>query len=399
MKVLFVVSSLNNGGAQRVASNLSMHLPAGYESDFLLNETADMIYPHTGRIFDLGMPRVDDRGKLGYQLKVFFRRLKWLRRLKRSGEYSAVFSFMDSANVANILTGKKNCRVIASVHCALTRNSTNPNYRLIVFPLVRLLYKYADRVIAVSEGVKKDLEDNLGYREENLVTIYNGFDIDSIIKDSLEPVSQDDAKLLDSRPVLATMGRLCRQKAYGHLIRAMKLVVEEYPECRLLIMGEGPDEQYLKELTEVFGLNDNVVFTGFLSNPFRILRNSDIYVMSSIYEGLPSALIEACALGVPCVSTDFHSGAREILAPGLDIDDLCKDRYIEAEYGILTPVCDDCEYDALHPITAEEKMLAEAIIHLLKDEALRKRYSESGAECAGRFDADTMAEKWMALAE
>lgn len=83
MKLLIIVSSLSNGGAQRVASNLIMGLPENCEVDILLNDASDVSYPYKGNIIDLGMPHEDDKGKLSYQIRVFFRRLSKLHKIKK----------------------------------------------------------------------------------------------------------------------------------------------------------------------------------------------------------------------------------------------------------------------------------------------------------------------------
>ena len=171
MKLLLVVSSLSEGGAQRVASNLMVGLAREDHVDILLNDTEDITYPYKGRIFDLGFKAEADKGKLLYQLKVFCKRFYRLSSLKRKENYDAVISFLDSANIVNILTGKKNSKVVVTVHSKLSASGFDWRYKYIVFPLVRLLYDRADYVVAVSKGVEEDLRHKLGCSGKNLMTI------------------------------------------------------------------------------------------------------------------------------------------------------------------------------------------------------------------------------------
>lgn len=173
MKVLLVVSGLNTGGAQRVAANMSMGLPEDCEIDILVNDSDEICYSYKGHILDLGMKPQKDKSKLSYQGRVFIRRLLAIRKLKHTGDYDAVFSFLDGANIANILTGKKKCKTIVSIHSRLSASSFDWRYKYIVFPLIRLLYKYADSVVTVSKGVEKDLREKIGNNGNSVITIYN----------------------------------------------------------------------------------------------------------------------------------------------------------------------------------------------------------------------------------
>lgn len=95
IKVLFVVSSLNTGGAQRVLSNIVTHLPDGWHIDILLNSSAKIVYPFKGNVISLGMKEPKDRSSWWYQLKVLLHRLWILKRLNRTRGYVACVSFFD----------------------------------------------------------------------------------------------------------------------------------------------------------------------------------------------------------------------------------------------------------------------------------------------------------------
>ena len=305
MKLLLVVSSLSEGGAQRVASNLMVGLAREDHVDILLNDTEDITYPYKGRIFDLGFKAEADKGKLLYQLKVFCKRFYRLSSLKRKENYDAVISFLDSANIVNILTGKKNSKVVVTVHSKLSASGFDWRYKYIVFPLVRLLYDRADYVVAVSKGVEEDLRHKLGCSGKNLMTIYNGFEFDRIRLLAEEKISlQEQEFFMSEQKVIVAVGRLCKAKGFWHLIRAFNEIAYKH-DAKLLIIGDGEQKNYLKNLSRDLGLEKKIKFMGFVNNPFKYIRASDIFVMSSLYEGLPSSLIEALVLNKPCIATDF----------------------------------------------------------------------------------------------
>ncbi|SDB63005.1 glycosyltransferase [Butyrivibrio sp. INlla16] len=397
MKILIVVSTLDTGGAQRVAANLSLGLPKDCEVDFLLNSDSEIAYPYRGNVISLGAKPEKDKQKLSYQILIFIKRLAHLKKLKKYGDYDAVFSFLDSANFANILSGKKFCRTIVSIHSNLSSAESNWKYKYIVCPLIRCLYKHADNVVTVSKGIENDLRKSIKYKGNNVITIYNGFDLDRIRELGIQALSDSEKKLFDGEYTITTMGRLNEAKGYWHLIRAMSLVKECFPRVKLIILGEGEQRKYLSGLIKELKLEDNVILYGFTDNPFCLVKHSNLFVMSSLFEGLPSALIEAMALGIPCVSTDFKSGAREIIAPDMDINDNVLDTYYEEKYGVLSPVCDGVQYDAQSPLTKEEKLLADAIIHILSNEDIRKQYAVACQQAVERFTIDKMASNWMGL--
>lgn len=397
MKILVVVSSLSDGGAQRVASNLTLGLPSECEIDILINNAQDITYPYKGRILNLGLKLENNKGKLSYQIKVFIRRLKVLKNLKKSGGYDAVISFLDSANIANILTGNKHSRVIATVHSKLSASGFDWKYKYIVFPLVKMFYNKADQVVTVSKGIEDDLRDNLKYTGDNIITIYNGFDFEKIIESSNESLSQEEMDFISGKKVIVAVGRLCRAKGYWNLIRAFSLISSKDDKVRLLIIGDGEHRDYLHKLCKDMGLDKVVLLTGNVDNPFKYIKKSDVFVMSSLYEGLPSSLIEAMSLHIPCVATDFQSGAREILAPSLSDDFEIVDDYYEAEYGVISPICDGIEYTSSDPITKEEEILAHAIEHVLDHKDVRDRYAGISRTAVEKFEMSTMIAKYINL--
>lgn len=396
-KVIFIASTLNTGGAQKVLSNIVMKLPEEYHAVIVLNDAQNIVYPYKGEIVDLGFRPKENKMSLWYQGMVFIKRIMALRKLKRTGEYVAAVSFLDSANVANILSGKKYCRTIVSVHNNLTESASSRIYKYLVNPMVRVLYGKADKVVTVSKGIEYDLIHNLKLSPENIVTIYNGHDIDKIREMSEKPIPEKCQSWFEGKgPFLVTMGRMNYQKGQWHLIRALSYVKNKFPDIKLIILGDGELREYLENLIQEYRIQENVILGGFVENPFCILQNCDVYVFPSLFEGFPNALIEALSVGLPCISADFRSGAREILAPKLPIEKQTENKILYEQYGILVPVCDG-KLNHDKKLINGEIYLAEAIIQLLSQNDLQKRYKQKTEQAVCQWTSANMVNKWLEI--
>jgi glycosyltransferase involved in cell wall biosynthesis len=159
-----------------------------------------------------------------------------------------------------------------------------------------------------------------------------------------------------SPPFILGVGRFSTQKDFPTLIRAFSIVQKQMP-ARLMILGEGEDRPQIEALVRDLGLTSEVALPGFVSNPYAFMSRAAVFVLSSVYEGLPTVLIEAMAVGTPVVSTDCPSGPREILEFG--------------KYGKLVPIGDS-------------EAIANAIVTTLKHpidvEALRQQAQKFSLE-------------------
>lgn len=394
-KILFLISTLNDGGAEHVVANLTLDLPEEVEVELLLNSESENDYPHKGKVTTLGFkPR---KGfSLWYQARAAVRRIQLLTKMKKENGYDAVISFMDSANIVNILTGNKYCKTVISERIMLSM-APKKSYKYIVGPLARLLYKKADVITTLSKGTTKDLIDNYAVPASKAVTIYNGYDVEGI-RAKMRDMSElpNELRAAKSGPWILSVGRLCRQKGQWHLIRAFKKVCEEYPDARLFICGRGAYEEYLKSVARGAGLENNVVFLGFCRNTFAIASKCDAFAFSSLYEGLGNVMIEALACSLPIISTDYKSGCREIIAPATDMEYELADGVEAAEYGLITPVPSGTEYKGNEPLESAEAAMGEAIIRLAGDEELKAHYAQMAAKRIEDFTKEEIVRQWMA---
>ena len=184
--------------------------------------------------------------------------------------------------------------------------------------MIKKLYKKGDKIVAVSEGVAKDLKKTLPGLEDKITVIYNPVIDEEVFKKANEPINNEwlNDKVI---PVIVAVGRISEQKDFSTLLKAFNLVLQKI-DVRLLILGKynKDDKEYLKliNLIDEFDIRDRIKFEGFVDNPFAYLSRASLFVLSSKWEGLPGALIQALACGCPVVSTNCPSGPDEILKYG-----------------------------------------------------------------------------------
>ena len=282
----------------------------------------------------------------------------------------------------------------------MKQSAKKPQYRYVVNPLAKMLYNWADNVVAVSEGGRNELIKDFKIRSRNVVTIENGYDLDDLQRQVQKELTDKEKVIIKNKKIIVTIGRLSEEKGQWHLIRAFTEVVKRVPNILLIVIGSGELEEYLKRLTRLCGMEQNIYFTGHVSNPYQYLNNAEIFVLPSMREGFPNALAEALCIGVPCISTDFRTGARELLAPELDVQGNGIEDIVEAEYGILTPLCSGRQYqDLQEPLEAAERYLAEAMIKLLTDDEKRNKYREKSKIRRESLKIETMISRWIEVIE
>lgn len=392
-RILFVISYLDKGGAERALSNITMNMPDDWECDILINNDKVIDYPYKANIISLNIEEQPHTSSLFFQLRVLLKRIRMLSALKKTGKYIACVSFLDSANVANILSGKKFCKTLISCRSSMA-NQTSWQYKYIVNPLIRIFYNRADKVIAVSRGIADELEKKFGIAKDRVGVVENGYELEKIRRMSEESISAAEAEWFSVRKVFITVGRLTEQKGQWHLIRAFYDVQKTRKNVGLLILGEGPLEKTLRNLVETLEIQDKVYFTGYTNNPYKYVSRADVFVMPSLNEGFPNALAEAMCLGKSCIATDFPTGARELLCPDRIYDSDRIQKLTFEEYGLITPLCSGRPLSD-EPLETEEMELAAAMKKLIDDDAMQRHYAAKSMERRKTLDIYTTVSRWI----
>lgn len=362
-RVLFLINSLEGGGAERVMSTLLRHSAAERDGhDILLGLLDDL--PAAYSVPDwVDVRQLDGR-------KSFLRSVMSVRRLVADVRPHATLSFLTRSNMANVLSARAPC-VISERANTSAHFPAGPRGAL-SRAMVRAVYPRATRVIAVSEGVADDLRDNFGVRADRMVAIPNPVDANVIRAKAAEP----SAIAVDGPYILAA-GRLVKSKNFSMLIRAFASTNGDWT---LVIAGEGPERDALTRLAAECGAAKRILLPGFVTNPYPLMRAADVFVLSSNAEGFPNALVEAMALGIPVIATNCASGPSEILAEGP-----------RAQIGGLTLA----RHGILVDPNAVEQM-SEAISRM-RDPEVRRTYGAKAAVRAQIYSPESVKDRYWAV--
>jgi len=180
--------------------------------------------------------------------------------------------------------------------------------------LLKRAYQTADRVVAVSEGVRQAAIERYALAPDRTLTIHNSFDIERIDRLAAEPLPVGETRK-EGRFEIVAAGRLHAQKGFRFLLEAIRDLVQNRggQQMHLRILGSGAQEPALSAYVAEHGLEPYVTLAGFRANPLPYFRQADLFCLSSLYEGMPNALVEAMLCRVPVLATDCPSGPREVL--------------------------------------------------------------------------------------
>lgn len=345
MRIAIYVSSLKGGGAERVMLHLAQGFyHQGHNVDLLLSrhegsyieQVPDYLniipLKKTSRFRGLFLMLLHSSLKIKFishfKLPRFFSRLSGVINYINESKPDAIISALHNSNLSAVLA--KNCtnsdvKIIVTEHIALSNYLESvPKRKSKLLPLIKILYPLADHQVTVSDGVKNDLAQVADLQTSSISTIFNPVITDEMLKKMLLAV--DHSWLISGNHYkLLAAGRLSKQKDFVTLINAIDIIRDDI-SIKLIILGEGKERENLQKIITDKNLDDIIDLHGFVANPYAYMAHSDLFVMSSILEGLPTVLLEALACGCQIVSTDCPYGPSEILQNG--------------KYGKLIPVKD-----------------------------------------------------------
>ncbi|NLB35596.1 MAG: glycosyltransferase [Elusimicrobia bacterium] len=343
-KILFVINSIEKGGAERQMLYILQHIDRSLFIPHLI------IFKKTGREKELlpeDVPYTLCPLYGGFFSKIYGLFLYIYKAISFRPDF--ILSYLWKTNLLSIFIGKitfKKVIISERTHLSIHLNEYKLNY--FWKKLIRIIYPLSYRIISVSKDTEKDLINNFGIKENKTITIPNGLDIEKTKKlaNKKRPLNEK---------YIFSCGRLSVEKNYELLIRA----VAQLPNLSLVIAGEGPlKEKLLQEAEEQ---NLKLILPGHLTNPFVWMKHAEIFSLTSFYEGFPNVVLEAMAVEVPVVCLDFPGGTNEL---------------IEHNYsGIIVK-----ERDA--------KKLAEEFKRLLEDKKLRDKISQQASEKIKEFSIE-----------
>jgi sugar transferase (PEP-CTERM/EpsH1 system associated) len=363
VKVMQIVHDLDYGGMQRVVVDLCLHFD---RAQFQMHACClNGLGPNADELKQAGIPcfLVKKNPGLDYTLPIRLARLFRKQRVQVVHTHGINPFFYGT--LASILAGRP-----ITIQTDHARG---------IFPVARremaserILARFTDRIIAVSEGVKADLVRYEHIRPEKIQVIYNGIDGQKFRAPVDTRAKRNELGLPLHAVVVGVGVRLTEQKGITYLIQALAKLAPAHPDIRLLIVGDGALRRKLEKLSEEVGVRGQVVFTGFRDDMGDILQAMDIYALPSLWEGHPLVLLEAMAAGKPVVATDIP-GSREVVVQG--------------QTGMLVPPQDS-------------EALAQALSLLVQDQTLRERMGREGSRAfEERFRVERMVTEYEGLYE
>ena len=376
--ILLVVPALHQGGFEKVCVMTARLLQPYFGVTIAVFDGRDLIFDVTGLdVVDLKIP--SSPGRIGKILNVF-RRARKLKKLKKDLKIDLAYGFGPTANLSNVM-GKG--REI--IYCGMRSYLDLLDVRRMQFYAAK-----SDRLVCCSALIAGEISKR--FPEKQVSVLYNPYNLEEIRKKAEkghEKLPWENGEW-DKIPLIVSMGREDDVKGFWHLIKAFAEIKRKGYPAHLMIIGEGTFQEY-KKLAEDLGVLQDVFFTGVLKNPYPYLKEADIYLLSSLNEGFPNALVEAMALSVPVLATNCKSGPAEILLK--EYRELTLKNYMDADYGILLPEPGREKNLDAGVLEQEEIIMAEAVISFLRDMERCEKYGKRARLRAAEFSDTAYAEK------
>lgn len=321
-KILFMINSLDSGGAERVLINLLNHLPVdkfeitlvtvyssnGYEKYLSENIKYKYLFKKKGKIFN--------RIMLSTLCRIIPKKIlyRWIFKEKFDYEIAYLQGFPTELIRAS---SNSNSQKIAFVHSDFSTNydveklyrSTNDCLNV---------YRTFDKVCFVSQSALDGFYQKIGTLNNSYV-VHNVLDTQFILEQARQA---KEIAYQENTLRIITVGRLVKLKALDRLILAIERIKEDFSGIECFIIGDGPEKEKLQTLAKQKQLENEIIFLGQQNNPYKYVKEADIYVCTSLTEGYSTSVIEALVLGVPILTTKV-SGMEEIIGDtnsGLIVD-------------------------------------------------------------------------------
>lgn len=362
MKYLLVIDQIKQGGAERILVDFEAYLKklghevkvfamSGKPEDSPWTESLDITY---------GCPSSSE--SLLEKVCQFISIYKKFNLLVSSFNPDAIYSSLEKSNFLTSMAridGKK----VMSVHNLLSiqyLKITNILVRFLWCKIIKFIYNRCDKVVAVSGQVADDLIENFGVENSQIQVVNNYVDADTILLKSNESV--DDFTFDKNLFYIFNIGRFSNQKAHWRMLKSFFYLLSRQPnkDVRLVLMGNGEYEQKMRKLAEDLDIVNFVHFLPFNKNPYKYLKNADMFVLSSNYEGFPIVLAESTSLRIPFV------GTRKSVPIEMFED---KNLYSKC----VCEVCDVCE-NFTSEITNDDISLGNVMLEMINNDSMRENF-------------------------
>lgn len=390
-RIAFFISSLGFGGAERVVSRLSTALKPYYRVYIFVINKENQAYDVECEVIDLG------GNAKNYYMKALHAMCN-INSMVKAYEIDCVISFLSIPNLFTT-TVVHGCRRIISVRnyygktdnkVCMKAKGGSPVWML----LDKIFYKRADAVIGITQCQGESLVREFHIPKEKLCIIENLYDIKEIENLGKEDIQEKAEEFFKEHLVAVTMGRLQPIKGHKILLEIFQKVLEQNARAGLIILGEGPLREQLKEYCRELKIEKHVLFMETCKNPFSYMSRARLFVSTSFREGFPNGLVEAMACGIPVMHSDCLSGPGEILRKTYSFEQVKTAEYVD--YGVLLVDYGNLEGDAFEK---EQQKAADIWCEILADNELQRQYAEKAKERATYYSYERCVKSYREVIE
>ncbi len=354
IKVLFLINSLAGGGAERVLVNLVNNINKGRFS-----VTVQTVFPAgiNKEYLSSEVELIEGKFPLFKGVSGIFKIIPAVflaKTCKVKNNYDVVIAYMHGIPT-KILWTYQAAPKLAWLHCDMEHSSLPKYFKN---SQITKCFNTYERIVGVSQSVCDSFVKLYGLRQK-LRVAYNTNDTKRIRELSQENITSYQEWRQFSGIKLITVGRLHSQKGYDRLVDICKNLKEDNLTYKLLILGTGAEKENLEQRIQKYGLEDQVILGGYISNPYPFIKVADLFICSSRYEGLSTVMSETIILRTPIITTDV-SGAREVLGDN-------------SEYGVVVDNNEEALYDGLKQLLNSP----EKLIHYRKKASERAAFFET----------------------
>jgi glycosyltransferase involved in cell wall biosynthesis len=298
VRVLQIIDLLGPGGAEMLIMTLAGGIDRVRFDLHVCALRAAPQFPHTQHLREMGVPMLELRQRNAYDLPALLAIMRYIRKHEIDVVHTHLLAADIMGRAAGFLTGRP---VVSTIHNSRIDLDEEPARRRW---LERVTARHMCRkLITVSEELREETAQWFGLPLRKVVAIPNGVDTSRYMgHPRLDPATK--LELTGGvYPIAVNVGRMVPQKGQMHLLDAFQMVLKERPDARLVMLGDGEERAKLEARVRELGIEGGVLFTGYRGDVERVLAASEIFVLSSLWEGLPVALLEAMAAGCAPVAT------------------------------------------------------------------------------------------------
>ncbi len=324
MNICLLKESLNIGGTERSAANISKVLSTNHTVFFALYDGSDIKYSYNGLLIDFKLP--PKPSLLGKFLNTILRDIK-LRYFIKKERIDILYTFTGIGNRQTRYRYNDTVKIISARDFGGMRDCHDKYLQAL---------RKSDAMICNSEYTKDFFLTKYPEYESKVFTLYNFIDIDEIKEQSNDLVEDSYNNFISNHDyTIVSVGRFCQEKGFEYLIESFACA-RHNNNIGLVLVGDGELKQKYLNSIEDLGLIKHVYITGFQKNPYKYMAKCTCFVLSSLSEGFPNVLAEAMSLNLPVIAVNCYSGPAEILRKDKKYD-VVNEQIVECDYGIMSP--------------------------------------------------------------